>query len=185
MDQTSSIHMTTKLPERVQQILSAGDGHSLRNSLCVALEGNSTKKAFEIAGLALLLGVLAFYEIGRPLRWDLPNGYSGWVVLQYGDPTCPALPHSGIYSVIQVSSQGNACTSSWMSRKWVYDEFEYVSANGKRTTIPSTGSGSRVWLISSSDETRKFLLFVGTHDQLQAHWGEQPQISKPHKIQLR
>jgi hypothetical protein len=90
-----------------------------------------------------------------------------------------------MYSVIQVSPQESACTSTWMSGKWVYDKFEFVSANGDRTTIPSTASGSRVWFISSSDETRKFLLFIGTRDQMQTRWNEQPDISKTHKVQFQ
>src|SRR5207249_218479 len=43
-----------------------------------------------------LLGVLLYRVFGRPMRYEVPGGFKGWLVVRYEDPSCPPLGKRGI-----------------------------------------------------------------------------------------
>lgn len=61
---------------------------------------------------ALLAAAVVTGGISRPLRYELPIEYRGWVLIQYMDTTCPALRPDGLGEVLVVDDGGRACTSS-------------------------------------------------------------------------
>jgi len=127
--------------------------------------------------LALAGGVAAFLSqgVGRPIRWELPNGYRGWLVVEYEVPRCPALPTSGMYLVIKASAEGRACTSSPAPTGWRYHKYEHVGPDGARTTVRSVGHTDRqVWPITYGPAGNRELIFIGTEAELRQRWNTAP-----------
>jgi hypothetical protein len=112
-----------------------------------------------LTGIAVLLAIAALAgALGRPLRWELPPGYRGWVVVRFDDPACPPLRGSGIYLVVPVTAAGRGCTSSPVPAGWRYYRYEYVGPDGTRTVIRSSGwdASSEIWPFTAGR------FFVGT-----------------------
>src|SRR5438552_2691558 len=60
----------------------------------------------------LLAAAIATGGISRPLRYELPDGYRGWVLIQWFDARCASLRGDGLGEVLVVPDGGRACTSS-------------------------------------------------------------------------
>jgi len=77
---------------------------------------------------AALFGLTGCYQRRIPDRYILPDGYTGWVKLDYIVKDAPPLPIEDGYRVVRFSADGYAETSSESLRGWASDRFEY--ANG-------------------------------------------------------
>src|SRR5215469_11971241 len=88
--------------------------------------------AIGLAILVLSVCTIAVFtgNLGRPIRWDLPPGYRGWVVVQYGNIACQPLSKNGLYLVVRITPSGHACTSSPIPTGWRYERYEYLDGNG-------------------------------------------------------
>ncbi len=133
--------------------------------------------------LTLLVIGIVRGELGRPVRYELPAGYKGWVLIEYQNPACHSLEVKGIYLVIPIPHSGRTCTSSPAPQGWRYERYEYVTPNGKRTTIPfhPLFGENQIWASSyaPAQETVRFpreRFFVGTRDELERSWSDQPDI---------
>jgi len=117
--------------------------------------------------LVLLLAVIVFvrYNVDWPMRYELPAGYRGWVIVKYEDPTCPPMRSQGFYWVIRISPGGRACTSSETLHGWTYHRLEYVDPDGTRAVAPGR-------LISYGNKGG--LLFIGTEEELRDSWRTVP-----------
>jgi hypothetical protein len=80
---------------------------------------------------ALLLGACAW---PGPVRWELPDGYRGWVLLAYEHRGCPPLPLRGITQVIAIDAEGCGCTSSSLGTLRE-PEYAYVRTAGTVTML--------------------------------------------------
>jgi hypothetical protein len=96
--------------------------------------------------IALVIGFV-FIGVERPIRYELPDGYRGWVVIEYYNPACPTLESMGIYYVVKVPSSGHVCISgSLQNEAWRLPLYEYVMSDGTRRRIPSFNNEAReVW----------------------------------------
>jgi len=65
-----------------------------------------------------------------PLQLEIPDGYRGYVVLQYALGSCPVLPRRDGYAVIRFADDGRACTSETRVETTLKDRAYYVAANG-------------------------------------------------------
>jgi hypothetical protein len=120
-------------------------------------------------------------HISRPERWVIPAGYQGWIVVKYNDPTCLPTPNDGLYRVFRVSSDGRVCTSSSSGHalSLIYQKFEYVSSDGKRTGIPQGDwerDGVQAWEIGYDPVRRLEWYYIGTAEQVQ-NFGPKPSFS--------
>jgi Family of unknown function (DUF6843) len=79
--------------------------------------------------------VLGFFN--RPVTYVLPADYRGWVLIQYKDPSCPALQTYQFNLIITIPSSGCACTSSPSPPGMRRRRYEYVYPNGDRRGLPS------------------------------------------------
>lgn len=137
-----------------------------------------------LLGIVVLVIVVAIRQgVGRPIRYELPPGYRGWVLIEYENPSCPSLVTKGMYLVISIPSSGRACTSSPVPKGWRYSRYEYLAADGQRTTIPSGGQGkdNQIWASSHAfaQETVRFprdRFFVGTKEELEKSWSKEPDV---------
>lgn len=144
----------------------------MRKALRVALAALTAVPLLVLAG-----GVAAFLSqgVGRPIRWELPNSYRGWLVVEYAVARCPPLSTSGMYLVIKLSSEGRACTSSSAPIGWRYHKYEYVSPDGTRTAVRSAGHTDRlVWPITYGPAGNRELIFIGTEAELRQRWNTAP-----------
>lgn len=128
--------------------------------------------------LVALLAALAFFAVGQPVLWELPDGYTGWVVVRYERPECAPVEMRGLFRVIVVARSGMACTSSRSpyGRKWTYERYEYVRQDGTRIGLPNWGPQNRVWDGFTGPTTDEAAYFVGTWEELQRSWDQAPRL---------
>jgi hypothetical protein len=86
-----------------------------------------------IIAVALISGCIAAGGgISRPLRYELPEHYQGWVLIQYSSPGCEPMTANGLGEIIIVPDGGRACTSSPPRVGWHPVEYANRSPNGSR-----------------------------------------------------
>lgn len=66
-----------------------------------------------------------------PLQLEIPDGYRGYVVLQYALGTCSVLPRREGFTVIHFGDDGRACTSETKVETTLKDRAFYVTASGQ------------------------------------------------------
>jgi hypothetical protein len=106
-------------------------------------------------------------EVGRPKRFEIPDGYSGWIAIQYADPACSPLRTSGVFLVIQISRSGRACTSSPIPGGWRYTRYDYVRENGELLHLPTGHRRHEISAVFSfySPTSKREHLFIGTEQE--------------------
>ncbi len=80
-----------------------------------------------------------------PSVYEIPEGYRGWVTIDFGVPSCPPLSlRDGKYIVV-IQASGKACTSSAPEYGYARDEFYFVGR--RRAPIAETheGQGGLIW----------------------------------------
>jgi hypothetical protein len=65
-----------------------------------------------------------------PLQLEIPDGYRGYVVLQYALASCPVLPRRDGFTVIRFGDDGRACTSETTVVTTLRDRAYYLEPNG-------------------------------------------------------
>ena len=110
--------------------------------------------------------------------YEFPPHFKGWVLIQYDDPACAALP-SGTGSIhVPIPESGCACTSDALPRGFRSRRFERVHPDGTREVIPSPvqDDSSEIWSrgtgMGPSKSVQKTLLrssfFVGSKKEFQS-----------------
>jgi len=143
---------------------------------------NGTKRSVQMgAGIctfALLLGVAVWltidarHSIRRASRFLIPEGYVGWVRVEFQVSGAPVLPVEGGEYLFEVSRSGLLRTSSAEEFGWAKDHFFYYSEKGTRTLQETgPGAGGLIWGKINGEESgsqgkRKYVeFFVGTEQQ--------------------
>src|SRR5579864_4078528 len=105
---------------------------------------------------AYLILIIIHDGISRPIQVELPQGYRGWVVVKYEDPSCPHLGRRGLFLMISISSSGQGCTSDSASKAWQYVRYLSRDAQGRVTKIPESnwGGGGLIWAESYSNQMK-------------------------------
>lgn len=106
----------------------------------------------------------------RPDRYLIPNGYVGWVRINFKVKNAPALPtKDGVY-LIEINPDGRLQTSSSNEYGWAQDEYYYYSESGQKP-LKASGwdGGGMIWgaftgSLQGDDETYESF-FVGTEEQ--------------------
>ena len=92
----------------------------------------------------LLLAVVCAAQIGcrsmhehqvPPTRYDVPAGFDGWVILEYGVAGAPALPVDHGTRVVVIPAGGRLATSTPQQLGIIHNRFFFVAADGTRTAI--------------------------------------------------
>jgi hypothetical protein len=132
--------------------------------------------------LFLVLGffVLAGCQKARTSGvYEIPEGFTGWVMIEFGGTNCPLLTKRDGKIVFQIGNDGRFCTSSALEFGWAKDAYFYVGKS--RTKIPSTvpGGGGLIWgggtgsVQTNSVEKTYETFFVGTEEEFK-HADQQP-----------
>ena len=141
--------------------------------------GRGRSRAWGLGWPALIvLVVLACFWPWRgrrdPNRYLVPDGYVGWVVIDYGVRGAAPVPLREGALELAIPATGRLQTSSKPEYGFAADEWELVNAVGTRTPIEGSDTpGGRIWRWSagtleqpggSERHTEQF--FVGTEAQL-------------------
>jgi hypothetical protein len=135
-----------------------------------------TRIFISIVTLLLLIALGAWLSINArnstppSMRFLIPEGYSGWVQIEFEVPGAPALPQKGGATVLQIPASGTLRTSSPEQYGWVNNSYAFYSSGGVRP-IPDSGPGKLIWgkingEASGASGKRKYEeFFVGTQQQ--------------------
>src|SRR6478752_6221323 len=105
---------------------------------------------WSFAGIVVLIFGYMCFVFGPPfirplylpkLRYEIPDGYRGWVQFEVSNPACPPLGRDGRFLVYVVDAKGRGCTSSPIAEGWRTVRYQYVLTNGERHNLPDTGWG--------------------------------------------
>jgi len=123
----------------------------------------------------------------HPTRFLVPEGYVGWVEVEYGGNAAPLPMVNGKYTC-RIPESGLVVTSSPLEEGWAKDEYYYYSNNGSLDALPESGWGGRgmIWAGSSAPSksglsTERF--YVGREDQYRRNEGNrtpQPRSEATH-----
>ena len=109
-----------------------------------------------------------------PDRFQVSDGYVGWLVVQYQNPACQPLPMESGYNVFRFSGDGRLCTSSRQPEGEAFDRFEYVKGDGALQEIDQR---TMVWGGVASSSHRSFV-FVGNEQQFRARTDSAEQLDQ-------
>jgi len=124
----------------------------------------------------------------RPVVYEIPGGFRGWVTISYRSPGCPRLRSEGIQVVVTIPPSGHACTSSDSQfPKWHRVDHVYIYEENQRMPLQFTikGRGGMIWSDffweASENGSGKPVegFFVGTEDELPVHLDHMPTLSQP------
>jgi uncharacterized protein DUF6843 len=124
-----------------------------------------------VIGLGVWFSISARNSAPRSLRFLIPEGYSGWVRVEFEIVGAPPLPQDGGQTVVKIPSSGSLKTSSPEQYGWAKDSYAFYSSNDVRPP-PDSGAGRLIWgkingEASGSSGKRKYEeFFVGTQQQI-------------------
>ncbi len=123
-----------------------------------------------LAGLGLLLEMGTGNSTHRSSRFLIPDGYTGWIRVEFEVQGAPPLPMEGCQYVLRIPSGGILRTSSAEQYGFAKDHYYYDSAQGVRS-LPDSGPAVLIWGKINGEESgasgkRKYEeFFVGTQQQ--------------------
>lgn len=139
--------------------------------------------------LLILLILAGGCDRRRPIRYLIPEGYVGWVQIDYGVESAPPLPIEERAYLAQFPAHGRLETSSPPEYGAAWDRYFYYDAEGKRREIFYTGwgAGGMIWgaATGSSQKTEETApaysghLFVGTEEQYRRHQSDGSSFENP------
>lgn len=86
------------------------------------------------------LGVLLHGVFDRPIRYEIPGEYKGWMVVQFEKAGCPPLRRQAIFRVVSIPPSGRVCTSDHHPDHLTYYKFEYIFSDGSRESLAGTNT---------------------------------------------
>ncbi len=126
-----------------------------------------------LMALALWLGLGAKPSNIRTWRFLIPEGYTGWVRIEFEIPNTPALPGKNGEYTLTIPSDGKLRTSSTEQYGAATDKYFYISGQGRRS-LPTSGHEALIWGKINGETrgpsgTKKYEeFFVGTEEQFKA-----------------
>ena len=116
-----------------------------------------------------LLGVFSYRVFGRAIRYEIPGGFKGWLLVRWDDQRCPPLRRHGMFLLLSFATSGVACTSTRHWKDLTYLQFEYVFPDGTRQSLrwnEHGKPGTQVWLLGYSEQDKSDEIFVGDEHEL-------------------
>ena len=123
-----------------------------------------------LMSLALWLGWTGQHSSLRSSRFLIPEGYTGWIRVEFEVQGAPPLSMEGGEYVLRIPVDGILRTSSPEQYGWALDHYYYDSAEGVHP-IPDSGEAPLIWgringEASGAEGKRKYEeFFVGTAQQ--------------------
>ncbi len=115
------------------------------------------------------MGALACQNEVRPaLIFEIPEGYKGWVSVQFYRGDCPPLADEGGKMLARVAENGRLCTGTPMTFGNPGDDFYFVDASGKRTDAKAQIHQQHTAIEGASPGKQVYeRFFVGTAEEFE------------------
>jgi hypothetical protein len=123
-----------------------------------------------LIALSFLTGRGARQESVRSSRFLIPEGYIGWVRIEFEVQGAPPLPMEGGEYIIKIPADGVLQTSSAEQYGWARDRYYYYSGPSTHS-LPDSGDGDSIWgklngeATGASGKQKYEEFFVGTAQQ--------------------
>ncbi len=111
-------------------------------------------------------------QVRHPIRMEIPDGYVGWVEVDFGMSEAAKLPVVDGHLLCVIPKQGVLRTSDLVEDGWASDEYFYYLPSGSKRPLRETGwgEGGLVWgqETSSKNGNLKQLIqytYIGTETQ--------------------
>jgi hypothetical protein len=123
-----------------------------------------------VAGVAFRLSMSARNSARPAMRFLIPDGYKGWIRIEFDVQGAPALPMEGSEYILKIPPEGILRTSSGQQFGWARDHYYYDSAQGLRP-LADSGPAALIWGkinaegYGASGKRTYEELFVGTAEQ--------------------
>jgi hypothetical protein len=111
----------------------------------------------------------------RPDRHLIPEGYVGWVRINYDVYNAPAIPSEEGYNLFKIPPEGLLNTSSSVEEGWAKDEYYYYTKDSRRL-LPHTVDNEMIWgnsigskTIPGQKPTTYEEFFVGTKEEFEKY----------------
>lgn len=123
-----------------------------------------------LLALAIWLGFGARNESLRSSRFLIPEGYTGWIRIEFEVQGAPPLPIDHGEYTITIPADGVLLTSSVEQYGWARDRYYYYSGQNMRS-LPDSGESAMIWgklngeAASTSGKQKYEEFFVGTADR--------------------
>ena len=85
-----------------------------------------------------------FSDRRLPNHFLIADNYQGWIIVKFGDPTCPALVHKNDFIVLKVGAEP-LCTSDPLAKGWADDIFAYESQPHENLVANPSSGLNRIW----------------------------------------
>jgi hypothetical protein len=124
----------------------------------------------------------------RPVLYEIPGGFRGWVTISYRTPGCAPLHSEGLWVVVQIPSSGHACTASGTGFPAFHlVRYVYVYPGNQRIPLLSTikGGGGMIWSALFYDAKENVTgrpvegFFVGPEDEIREYLDSKPRPQQP------
>jgi hypothetical protein len=110
----------------------------------------------------------------RPIRYEVPENFEGWVVITFENPNCRPMDSDGVFLVIKFDKSGRACTSDSDPEGWRYTTLNYVDKTGRLKSAPSEMLAGASYDRQELHQYPGEFFFVGTAEQLKGAWSSSP-----------
>ncbi len=123
-----------------------------------------------LIALSIWLGFGARHESLRSSRFLIPDGYTGWIRIEFEVQGAPPLPVDHGEYTIKIPAEGVLRTSSAEQYGWARDRYYYYSGQSMRP-LPDSGDSALIWgklngeASGTSGKQKYEEFFVGTADQ--------------------
>ncbi|WP_110114729.1 hypothetical protein [Bacillus sp. CGMCC 1.16541] len=113
-----------------------------------------------------IIGCSKSDETARPSIYLIPDGYKGWVMVEYDKDEGKPTETEGNYTVFSINDQGRAKTKTLLTHEgWATNKYYYVTQSGERKKLKA---GEMIHGASEGNENKNYTIeffFVGTEDE--------------------
>jgi len=121
-----------------------------------------------------LVGLSGCVKFKKRSLFEIPEGFSGWVLVQFEKNGAAPLPERDGERIVTIGRNGRAVTSSPLEEGWSrLDEFYFVGSQRTKISVSEHGAGGQVW--SQANGAGYTIFFIGSEQEF-----EKAKLQYPH-----
>ncbi|TYR81659.1 hypothetical protein FZC66_07450 [Priestia megaterium] len=115
---------------------------------------------------SIIIGCSNSNETARPSLYLIPEGYKGWVMVEYDKDNGEPTKTEGKYTVFNINENGVSKTKTLLTHEgWATNKYYYVTKNGERKALKP---GEMIHGATEGTENNHYTVeffFVGTSEE--------------------